>query len=198
MTEPAVRIYGYPVSTWTRTACMVAIEKDIAYELVPIAYGGSEHTAMNPFARIPVLEHDGRVIAETLAISGYLDEAFPGPPLQAQDAVGRARMRTWMGVCADYVYRHVVRGLPRGRQPSAEQLEAAGAVLANVERMIESGPFLLGGQITLADLYLAPQASNACEKAPEMLEDLPRLREWLAGIEARPSFARTAYDPASL
>lgn len=198
MTEPAVRIFGYPVSTWTRTACMVAIEKDVPYELVPIAYGGAEHKAMHPFARIPVVEHDGLVIAETLAISGYLDEAFPGPSLQPRDLRERTRMRTWMGVCADYVYRDVVRGLPRGEPPSAQQLEAAGAVLAKVERMIEDGPFLLGEEITLADLYLAPQASNGREKAPELLAALPRLGEWLAAIESRPSFTRTAYDPASL
>jgi glutathione S-transferase len=177
---------------------MTAIEKDIPYELVPIAYGGAEHQAINPFARIPVLEHEGRTIAETLAISGYLDEAFPGPSLQPTDLGERTRMRTWMGVCADYVYREVVRGLPRREPPSAAQLEAAAAVLAKVEQMIHDGPFLLGARLTLADVYLAPQASNAREKAPELLVALPRLNEWLAAIESRPSFSRTAYDPASL
>ena len=193
-----VRIHGYPVSTWTRTACMVAIEKDIPYELVPIAYGGPEHEAMHPFKRIPVIEHDGLVIAESLAITGYLDEAFPGPSLQPQDLRERTRMRTWMSLCGDYVFRDVVRGLPRGTPPSPEQLEAAQAVLAKLEAMIDGGPFLIGGALTLADLYLAPQASNGREKAPELLAARPRLSEWLAAIESRPSFTRTAYDPASL
>lgn len=193
-----VRIHGYPVSTWTRTACMVAIEKDIPYELVPIAYGGPEHEAMHPFKRIPVIEHDGLVIAESLAITGYLDEAFPGPSLQPPGLVERTRMRTWMSLCGDYVYRDVVRGLPRGTPPSPDQLEAARNVLGKVEQAIDDRPFLLGEEITLADLYLAPQASNGREKAPELLAALPRLSGWLAAVESRPSFTRTAYDPAAL
>src|ERR1700680_3678037 len=107
----AVRVYGYLVSTWTRTACMTCIEKGIEYELVPIAYGSADHTAMHPFTRIPVLEHDGRIITEGLAITGYLDEAFDGPALQPADLDERTRMREWLSRCADYAFRDVVRNV---------------------------------------------------------------------------------------
>jgi glutathione S-transferase len=191
-----LRIYGYPVSTWTRTACMAAIEKGVSYELLPIARGSAEHLAMHPFAKMPVVEHEGRLITEALAVTGYIDEAFPGPPLQPQDHESLRRMRTWMSVCSDYVFRDVVRGIPRGRTPSDEQSAAASAVLENVDAMIEGERrrFLVGDSLTLADLYLAPQASNAREKAPELFASFPRLAGWLAGIETRPSFAATAYD----
>lgn len=194
----AVRIYGYPVSTWTRTACMVAIEKGIAYELVPIAYGSAEHEAMHPFKKIPVVEHEGRLLTEGLAISCYLDEAFGGPRLQPSDPWDRARMHRWMSLCADYVFREVVRGLPRSRTPTPDELGAAAAVLQTLDGLIDSSPFLLGEELTLADLYLAPQASNAREKAPELLAPLERLSRWLAVMEARPSFLGTGYDPAQL
>jgi glutathione S-transferase len=196
MTE--LRIYGYSVSTWTRTACMTAIEKGISYQLVPIAYGSDEHGAMHPFKKIPVIEHGGRVIVEALAITGYLDEAFPGPSLQPEDPGLLERMRTWQSVCSDYVYGQVVRGIPRKHVPSSEQLEAAQAVLEKVDAMVGDGPFLLGDQLTLADLYLAPQASNAREKAPELLANLPGLGAWLKSVERRPSFISTAYDPTAL
>jgi glutathione S-transferase len=194
-----LRIYGYLVSTWTRTACMAAIEKGVSYELLPIARGSAEHQAMHPFAKMPVVEHEGRVITEALAITGYIDEAFPGPPLQTQDLESLRLMRTWMSVCSDYVFRDVVRGIPRGRAPSDEQLAAATAVLEKLDAMIGEGRrFLVGDGVTLADLYLAPQASNAREKAPELFAGFPRLSAWLGGIETRPSFAATAYDPAAL
>jgi glutathione S-transferase len=193
-----VRIHGYLVSTWVRTVCMVCVEKGIDYELLAIAYGGPEHHALHPFAKIPVLQHDGHTVTESLSIVGYLDEAFDGPGLQPEDLDERTRMREWMGLCADYVYRLVVRGIPRARQPTDEELASARGVLEQVETLIGDGPFLVGQQISLADLYLAPQLSNVREKAPELLEPLVRSRRWLSSIESRPSFRQTSYNPAAL
>ncbi|MGF1468060.1 MAG: glutathione S-transferase family protein [Sandaracinaceae bacterium] len=36
---------------------------------------------LNPAGKLPVLEHDGRVIADSTAIVRYLEETFPEPPL---------------------------------------------------------------------------------------------------------------------
>ncbi len=46
--------------------------------------------ALNPLARVPVLEHDGRVIADSTAIARYLEERFPDPPLLPADPAARA------------------------------------------------------------------------------------------------------------
>ena len=121
MINRVLRIHGYPISTWTRTACMTCLEKGGEYELVPVARGRAEHFAMHPFARMPVLEVDGRFIPESLAVIGYLDEALPGPALQPSDPFARARMRTWMSVCGDYVFRDVVLTIPRDREPTEEE-----------------------------------------------------------------------------
>jgi glutathione S-transferase len=186
-----VRIYGYPVSTWTRTARMTCIEKGIAYELVAVDYGSEAHGELHPFRKMPVLEVDGLVVVESLAVTGYLDEAFPGPSLQPADVVARARMRTWMGVCADYLWRDVVRGLPRGTPPSAEQGEAARTAFERAEALGIEGPFLLGEDLSLADLYLAPQIANCREKAPEVLGGLEHLAAWWDTISRRPSLTET-------
>src|SRR3954462_10776632 len=124
-----IRIHGYPISTWKRTACMTCLEKGGEYELVPVARGRAEHLAMHPFARMPVLEIDGQYIPESLAVIGYLDEALPGPALQPAAPLPRARMRTWMSVCGDYVFRDVVLMIPRNREPTAEELTTARTVL---------------------------------------------------------------------
>jgi glutathione S-transferase len=193
-----LRIHGYMVSTWTRTACMTCIEKDLAYELVPVARGSAEHYAMHPFARMPILEHDGKFVTEGLAITSYVDEAFDGPPLQPADVEGRTRMREWMSRCGDYVFRDVVRQVPRGRAATEEELAPARAVLERVEHLIGSDRFLAGADVTLADLYLAPQVSNALEKAPELFASLQALNGWFARVSERPSFRLTYYDPALL
>ena len=193
MMGSVVRIHGYLISTWTRTACMTCLEKGAEYELVPVAYGGAEHFAMHPFGRMPVLEADGLLIPEGLAVMGYLDETLPGPALQPTDAAARARMRTWMSICGDYVYRDVVRGVPRDRQPTDEELATARTVLERIEPMVGDDRFLVGETLTLADLYLAPQVSNCREKAPQLLDGLSVLSSWFAGIEARESFQHTSY-----
>lgn len=193
---PFARVHGYPISTWTRTVRMTCVEKGIEYELVPVDYGSDAHGELHPFRRMPILEIGGVTVFETLAATGYLDEAFDGPALQPADPLGRVAMRTWMGVAADYVSRDVVRGLPRGRDASDEERAAAGLTLGRVESMLAEGagarPFLAGPELSLADLYLAPQIANCGEKAPELLTPLTALSAWYARMVERESFKQTA------
>ena len=194
---PDVRIHGFMLSTWVRTACMTCVEKGVDYELVPLNRGSSDHAAIHPFTRMPVLEHDGRFVIEALAVVGYIDEAFDGPALQPADLDGLTRMREWLSICADYVYREVVRTIPRDRVPTEEELQTARAVLERVDAQLNGAPFILGERITLTDLYLAPQVSNAREKAPELLASLDALDRWAAVIAERDSFKLTSYDAAT-
>ena len=194
-TEAPIRIHGYPVSTWTRTLRMTCAEKGLAYELVPVRYGSEEHGALHPFRRMPILEIGEVVIFETLAATGYVDEAFEGPSLQPADPAGRAAMRTWMGVCGDYLFRQVVRGIPRDREPTEEEMSVAREALGRAESMLGGeSAFLAGSALSLADLYLAPQLANCREKAPDLLAEMPRMTAWLATIERRPSFTSTEPD----
>jgi len=170
---------------------MTCVEKGIGYELVPVAYGSEQHGKMHPFRRMPILEAEGLMLVETLAITGYLDEAYPGPSLQPDGPVDRARMRTWMGVCGDYLFRDVVRAIPRDRRPTETELTTARGALERAERLIDGDSFLVGPNVTLADLYLAPQLANCREKAPELLDGLNGLTAWGRLVEDRESFERT-------
>jgi len=147
---------------------------------------------------MPVLDHGGVFVIEALAIVGYIDEAFDGPALQPADLDGRTRMREWLSICADYVYRDVVRTIPRDRTPTEEERQTARTLLERLDARLDAAPFILGECISLADLYLAPQVSNAREKAPEVLDSLGPLERWAAGMAERESFKSTSYDSAAL
>ena len=67
-----------------------------------------------------------------------------------------------------------------------------------MDARLDGQPFILDDRITLADLYLAPQVSNAREKAPELLASLNAIDRWAAGMAERESFKRTSYDVAAL
>ena len=171
---------------------MTCIEKGVEYELVPVAYGSEEHGRIPPFRRMPILEIDGSMMPETLAITGHLDEAFPGPSLQPDDHAARARMRIWMAVCSDYLFRDVVRTIPRERPATDEELTTAATALGRAEELMDGGSFLAGDQLTLADLYLAPQIANCGEKAPALLDGLEAIAAWARLLGARESFQLTA------
>lgn len=175
---------------------MTCIEKGVEYELVPLARGSEEHGAMHPFRRMPILEVDGEMIFETLAITGYLDEAFPGPSLQPASLAERTRMRIWMGICGDYLFRDIVLGIPRDRVPADQELAAAREALSRAEGLFGGGEFLVGGALSLADLYLAPQIANCREKAPALIEGLGALAGWADAISERVSAQQTRPDAA--
>ena len=52
------------------------------------------YRAVNPMMALPALiDCDGPILFELLAIIEYLDETHPNPPLLPRDARGRARVR---------------------------------------------------------------------------------------------------------
>ena len=194
----ALRLHGVPISTWARTARMACIEKGIEFEFVPVNRASDAYGELHPFRRIPVLEHGDLVVFEGLAVISYIDEAFAGPELQPTDLRARTSMRQWMSLCADYVFRDVVLAIPRDREPSPDELATAAGILQIVDRLIGASPFLVGAQLTLADLYLAPQISNCLEKVPQLCSGLEATNAWFAIVRERESFRATAYDPAVL
>lgn len=54
-----------------------------------------EFLALNPKAVVPVLVHDGFVLAESTVICEYLDDAFSERPLYPATARARAQVRLW-------------------------------------------------------------------------------------------------------
>ena len=50
--------------------------------------------AVSPTGQVPVLDHDGRIVWETLAILEYLDDLFPEMRLWPQDVGARALARS--------------------------------------------------------------------------------------------------------
>ncbi len=54
-----------------------------------------EFLALNPKAVVPVLVHDGFVLAESTVICEYLEDAFPAHPIYPTAPAARAQVRLW-------------------------------------------------------------------------------------------------------
>ena len=87
-----MKLYDFPGAPNPRRAKIFAAEKGIDLELVRCDLSQREHKSpeflkKNPSGKIPVLElDDGRCIAESVAISRYLEAICPEPNLFGHDA----------------------------------------------------------------------------------------------------------------
>jgi len=153
--------------------------------------------SLHPEGKVPLLIHDGFPIHESSIITEYLDEAFPKPVLRPATARGLAVMRLWTYWCNELFKPD----LDAFKYPKAEVCDAENAAL--LERLQEHlkklavplsrAPYLLGPDLTLADIHLFPfyrQILKARPNAPELLRPASVLDEWLNRITSRPSFER--------
>jgi glutathione S-transferase len=207
---PEPILFGAAYSVYVRAARLALAEKGVAYRLVEIdifAEGGPppDFAARHPFGRIPAFEHDGFRLYESGAITRYVDEAFPGPPLQPEDPRGRARVNQILSILDSYAYRTLVwdifvervRAPQQDRAPDEARIAAAlpraQICLAALADLMGAGPWLAGARLTLADLHAAPIFTYAV-LAPEGAALLARhdgIRRWWGKMAARASMAAT-------
>lgn len=205
-----IRFHSMADSAYLWTAMHVADEKGVDYELVPLVLGSPEHLALNPFGKMPVLQHGEVVLYETLAIAHYIDRAFAGRPMQPADPLGQAQVLRWVSIVNAYVFptmnRFVKERLVRpawGFDPDRGFLEGARPSLELQMRLIgeavETHGFLAGAEVTLADSFLLPHLLffTCTPEGRSLVERTPAARGWLERMAARPSYAaspmRTAF-----
>ncbi|RWF64879.1 MAG: glutathione S-transferase family protein [Mesorhizobium sp.] len=198
--------YGADYSVYVRIVRLVLEEKGIDYELVPLDIFAADgipgwYFDHQPFGRIPAFEHDGFRLYETSAITRYVDEAFDGPALQPVEARPRARMNQIIGMLDAYAYRAMVWDVAVERLEKmapdealiANGLRQSRTALRALSSLKAEGPWLLGAELTLADLHAAPIIGYFVKVAEgqNLLAEFADIQAWWARIAQRPSFSGT-------
>jgi glutathione S-transferase len=197
-------------------------EMGLAYRLVPVMQAfrladpaapdapfntlSPDFLALNPAGSIPVLDEDGVVLAESLAINLFLAQRH-GAPIGAADAAEAARMAQWTLFAATEIEprSHAILmnrvQLPPDQRSEAKVTDAVAALrrpFAVLEQVLAQG-HPVGGRFTVADIALAETVRYA-QPAPEAFEAAPHLKAWLAACQARPAYrtilARREAEPA--
>jgi len=161
-------------------------EKGIEYEPVMIDLDDRPGWIYekNPLGRVPVLEEDTFVLAESAVIDEYLDERYPDPPLWPPDPANRA-----LGRMLVFRFDEVSKpyyALRRGDEGARGRLDA---VLDRLARALQERPFLSGQEFGLADIAYVPWILRARDRMAVDLGRFPALSEWVGRLEQRPSIA---------
>jgi glutathione S-transferase len=191
-----LRIHGSARSRAIRTLWMVG-ELGLSYEhndLLPRSPGTRtpEFLALNPNARVPVIEDDGLILSESMAINLYLAKKH-GSALYPSDPRHEALAWQWSLWETDRLDRQVVNyvnhtsALPDGQRNASvaaaafEEIEPAMAVL---ETALGKSAWLAGPAFSVADLNVAGALYRG------LFMDLgrwPHVRAWLAICWDRPA-----------
>jgi maleylacetoacetate isomerase len=181
-------LYGYYRSSATFRVRIALNLKGLSYERRGVHLRKGEQSAadyrrLNPQELVPTLVDGDTVLGQSLAITEYLDDTRPEPPLLPPDAAGRARTRALallvacdihplnnlrvltyltrdLGLAAADEQRWYCHWITRGFAAMEQQLDGNRA----------TGRYCHGDRPTLADVFLVPQVFNAryrkCDLTP--------------------------------
>jgi maleylacetoacetate isomerase len=176
-----MRYYGFFRSSASYRLRIGLNLKGLACDYVPVhlSKGGGEQfapafAALNPQKLVPVLDDDGRILIQSLAILEYLDETRPEPPILPRDPAGRARVRALAQIVACDLHPinnlRVLNYLKNELAVSEDGANAwyrhwVGLGLESIEALLaghrDTGRFCHGDAPTVADICLVPQVFNA-------------------------------------
>jgi len=174
---------------------IVLAEKRIEYETVVIDLDDRPAWIYekNPLGRVPVLEEDTFVLAESAVVNEYLEDRYPEPALWPADpgerALGRMLVFRFDELSRPYY------ALRRGEGGAAESFDAA---LAELDGLLEGQPFLSGREFGLADVAYVPWILRARDRMDVELSPFPALADWVTRLEQRRSIAAELDVVASL
>ena len=165
-------LYDAPRCPYCARVRIVLAEKRIEHEVIEIDL--SDRPAWlyekNPLGKVPVIEEDTLVLAESAVIMEYLDERYPEPALLPSDAAARSLARM-------EVFRF-------DKQLGDDYYAFRRADENRLEERLEA---LEVGRSDFVDIAYVPWVIRARDmlglELPEQLET------WLAHVSKRPSFA---------
>jgi glutathione S-transferase len=204
-------------SSWTMRSWLASRLSGLPFSAETLCLSGAEGAEKPARASstglIPVLEHDGFLVTDPIAIAEYLWELAPGCAIWPADL----RARTAARMSAAEVHAHfaelraalpmnLVKRWPiRNGIPSHVKLIGRPGVAAQLARVQESwrqtraawgggGPYLFGATFCCADAMWAPMASRFRTYSVALAPDAqayadavlahPLVAEWIAAAEA--------------
>ncbi|KAM5559953.1 glutathione S-transferase L3-like [Rosa sericea] len=152
-----------------------------------------------PENKVPALEHNGKIIGESLDLIKYVDSNFEGPSLFPKDpekAKFGEELISHVGTFTGALYTAFKAN------DTVKQADAQFDYLENALKKFDDGPFFLG-QFSLADIAYIPFVERFQSFLSEVWKyDIaagrPKLAAWLEEINKIDAYKVTKTDPKEL
>lgn len=194
-------LHHFPLCPFSRKVRLALAEKGGEYTLVleePWARREA-FLELNPAGQTPAMVGDGLVLADSVAITEYVDETLPSPSLLGEDPVIRAEARRLVAWLDQKFYveagvillqERLLKRLLQRTSPDSQALRRASRAIEThfdyFEWLLDTRRWLAGGLLTLADLALAAHLSVADYLSALDWHGHPSLKAWYMTMKSRP------------
>lgn len=160
----------------------------------PLNTRSDEFLTINPLGQVPVMEDDGLVLTESLAITQHIARVHGGT-LGPQDASEEALIGQWTLMAAtsiepaalEIMMTRTAEDSPEAQAQITICAEKLRRPFATLERHLKNYDYLVADRFTVADLNMA-ECVRYAQGHSALIAEFPRLGAWLGRCQDRPAF----------
>jgi len=152
----------------------------------------SAYLAQNPMGKVPLLIDGDAVVTESAAIAVYLADRYASGTLApALDDSARGTFLRWCFYAPSVIEPGTMARASKWEfNPGSAGFGRWDDMLATIRSAIGEGPWLLGDRFTMADVVFGGTVRWLVQFG--MLPKEPAFTDYIARLEARPAFQRSA------
>lgn len=190
-------LYHAPRSRSSRFIWLLE-ELGVPYELSRVdirrgdGSGREDFVNPHPHGKVPVIDHDGEVVYESVAIALYLTDAFPAAGLGPK--VGdktRGPYLSWLAYYAGVVESSFMSAMQKSAVPRGTAgWVVTDEVMAHINTTLARQDYLLGDKFSAADVIYS--STFALFSRSPLLTMTEELKGYIERCTSRPAFAKAA------
>jgi len=190
-----IKLYDFPLSGHAHRVRLMLSLLNIKYELKHVKLDAAEHlgtefTSLNPFQQVPILDDDGFIVRDSVAILTYLATKY-APEWFPQDAESVAKIQEWLVIAT----KEIATGPAAARLVNVfkaeldhnNAIEQSHKLLRIMDTHLQGRDWLALDQVSIADIAAYSYIAHAPE-GDVSLESYSNILNWLERVESLENF----------
>lgn len=190
-----IKLYDFPLSGHAHRVRLMLSLLGINYELIHVKLDEAEHlgeafSQLNPFQMVPVINDNGFIVRDSVAIIAYLSTKY-APQWYPQDAESVAKIQQWLAIAT----KEIAEGPAAARLVNVFKAELehdklikqSHHLLSIINEHLKDRKWLALDNVSIADIAAYTYIAHAPEGGVS-LANYPHIISWLQRIEALEGF----------